>query len=158
MAETLEILERLKAAGVEFIVIGGVAAVAYGAPVTTDDVDICAPMDRENAVRIVRAFQDAEPRWRFRPDLGIVSPDDTYLGQLKNIYLRTRLGILDILGEIPEVCSYTVAASRAVVFDLDGLECKFIDIDTLIAAKRAAGRPHDLRAVEYLVARKLNDI
>lgn len=154
LAETIEILRRLNEAAVEFIVIGGVAAIAYGSPLMTDDVDICAAMRRDNLAKIVQAFQDVEPRWRLRPDLGIVKPDDTYLGQLKNMYLRTGLGILDVLGEIPGVCSYESALSRAVEIDLDGIVCKFIDTETLIAAKRVAGRPHDLRTIEFLEAQK----
>src|SRR5438093_1211076 len=83
VADTIEILRRLTGAGVEFVVIGGVAAVAYGSPVVTDDVDLCAPMDRANMVRIISAFADVEPKWRFRPDVPVVQPDDSYLGQLK---------------------------------------------------------------------------
>jgi predicted nucleotidyltransferase len=150
VAETLELLRRLTDAGVEFVVIGGVAAVAYGSPVTTDDVDLCAPMAKENVVKILVALADVEPRWRMRPDLPVVKPDDSYLGQLKNVYLRTRLGPLDVLGEIPGVCGYEEAAAKAVVMDFDGVACKVIDMETLIAAKRVAGRPHDLRTIEFL--------
>ena len=152
MAETLEILRRLVAGHVEFVVIGGVAAVAYGSTIATDDVDVCAPMDRENAVKILRAFSDVEPRWRFRPDMPIVTPDDAYLGQLKNIYLRTSLGILDVLGELPGVCGYADVAATSVMRQLDDISCRFISIDLLIAAKRAAGRDHDLRTVTLLEA------
>lgn len=101
MAETLEILRRLSNAGAEFVLIGGVAAIHYGGATVTDDVDICAPMDRANVVRIVTALADVEPRWRFRPD----------------IYLRTKLGILDVLGELPDVCERgppTVPAAAAL--------------------------------------------
>ena len=150
MAETLEILRRLKDGGVEFVIIGGVAAVTYGSTVATDDVDVCAPMDRDNMVKVIVALADLEPRWRTRPDMAVVRPDDSYLGQLKNCYLRTTLGPLDILGEIPGVCGYAEAAARAVDFDFDGVTCKVIDVDTLIAAKRVAGRDHDLRTIEIL--------
>lgn len=154
MAESNEILRRLVNGGVEFIIIGGVAAALHGSTVPTDDVDICAPMARDNLVKLITAFADKHPKWRFRPDMAEVKPDDSYLGQLKNVYLRTDLGILDVLGEIPEVCTYEEAASRAVEMDFDGVPCRVVDIDTLITAKRAAGRAHDLRAVEQLEAKK----
>ena len=35
-----ELLRRLSDAGVEFIVVGGAAAVLHGAPITTEDLDI----------------------------------------------------------------------------------------------------------------------
>lgn len=152
MAETNEILRRLKEGGVEFVIIGGVAAVAYGSSVATDDVDVCAPMDRENLVKLIGALSDVDPKWRFRPDMPVVKPDDSYLGQLKNVYLRTRLGVLDVLGEIPGVCTYEEAASKAIEMNFYGVVCKVVDVDTLLAAKRVAGRPHDLRTIECLEA------
>jgi hypothetical protein len=65
MAATLELLRRLHDAGVEFIIIGGVAAIAHGSAVVTEDVDLCAPLTRENAVRIITALQGLNPRWWF---------------------------------------------------------------------------------------------
>ena len=61
--DTLGILRRLVDAGVDFVLIGGSAAIAHGSAVTTGDVDICASLDHENAVRIIRAFHGAHPRW-----------------------------------------------------------------------------------------------
>lgn len=37
-----EVLSRLRDSGVEFVLIGGAAAAAYGSKVITDDVDVCA--------------------------------------------------------------------------------------------------------------------
>lgn len=107
-------------------------------------------MVRDNAVRIITAFADVEPKWRMRPDMPVVRADDSYLGQLKNIYLRTKVGQLDVLGEIPGVCDYAEAARKAVDMTFGDVTCKVVDIDTLIAAKRFAGRPHDLEAIPYL--------
>lgn len=152
MAQTIEILRRLVREEVEFVVIGGVAAVSYGSPLATDDVDVCAPMDRDNAIRIVRAVADLQPRWRFRPDMPVVTVDHPLLGRLKNIYLRTSIGVLDVLGELPEVCSYEQVAASAVVRAIDDVSCRFISMDHLLAAKRAAGRPRDLRTIEILEA------
>ena len=44
-----EILKRLNDQGVEFIIIGGVAAALHGSPRTTLDLDVCAPLHQENA-------------------------------------------------------------------------------------------------------------
>src|SRR5215210_7568928 len=114
MARTLEILKRLVDGGVEFVVIGGVAARAYGSGLPTDDVDVCAPLDLENAVRIIRALGELNPKWRTRPDLPVIEPDNHNLRGLKNMYLRTDAGILDVLGEVPQVCSYDEVTSDAV--------------------------------------------
>ena len=119
------------------------------------------PLTHENAVRIVPALVGCtHPRWRMRPDLPVITPDNPNLIGLKNLYLRTDLGQLDVLGEVPEVCTYDQLASRAVEMDFAGIRCRVIDIDTLIAAKRQAGRPHDLRTIAYLneVKKKQNGI
>jgi hypothetical protein len=46
------ILELLEANGIENIVVGGVAAVLRGAPVTTFDIDALVKTDRANAERL----------------------------------------------------------------------------------------------------------
>jgi predicted nucleotidyltransferase len=148
--ETLALLQRLHASGVEFVIIGGVAAITHGSPMTTEDLDVCAPLTQENAQSIIEAFGDAHPRWRMRADLPIITPDDHHLVGIKNLYLATDFGQLDILGELPDVCTYAELAARAVDVNFGELPCRLIDIDTLIAAKRAAGRPHDLRTIAFL--------
>ena len=57
--ETIALLERLHASGVEFVIVGGVAAITHGSAVTTVDLDVCAPLTHENARSIIRAFQPA---------------------------------------------------------------------------------------------------
>jgi predicted nucleotidyltransferase len=148
--ETLALLQRLHASGVDFVIIGGVAAIAHGSAVTTEDLDVCAPLTGESAKSIVEALGDAHPRWRMRPDLPVITPEDHRLVGIKNLYLSTNFGQLDVLGELPDVCSYAELAARAVEVNFGALRCKMIDIDTLIAAKRAAGREHDLRTIAFL--------
>jgi predicted nucleotidyltransferase len=151
---TLELLRRLIEARVEFVVIGGAAAIAHGSAVTTEDLDVCAPLSNDNAIRIVQALQDLRPLFRMRPDLGVVSADNRHLRLLKNLYLRTDAGQLDVLGELPDVCSYDELLERSVTMNVEGLVCRILDIDTLIAAKRAAGRDKDLITIKHLEAIK----
>lgn len=150
MLRTLEILKRLAEGGVEFVVIGGVAARAYGSSLPTDDVDVCAPLDHENAIRIIRALGEFRPKWRNRPDLPVIGPDNHNLRGLRNMYLRTDAGLLDVLSEVPEVCSYAELATDAVEADFEGTRCRLISVDRLIAAKRAAGREKDIKTIAFL--------
>jgi predicted nucleotidyltransferase len=148
------LLKRLSDGGVEFVLIGGSAAIVHGSDVVTRDVDICASMADENVVRIITALQDVNPRLLSRPDLPVITPASQHLHNLKNMYLRTDIGRLDVLGELPEVCSFDELATNAVEMDVFGIRCRVIDIDRLIAAKRVAGRDRDLRAIEDLEAIK----
>lgn len=154
MARTMELLKRLHDGGVEFVVIGGVAAVTYGSSLPTYDVDVCAPLDHQNAIRIIKSLADLHPRWRTRPDLPVIQPDDHNLRGLKNMYLRTDAGPLDVLGEVPDVCGYAELATHAIDADFNGTRCRMIDIDRLIAAKRVAGRDKDLETIVQLEAIK----
>lgn len=151
---TLELLRRLSEAKVEFIVIGGAAAIAHGSAVTTEDLDVCAPLVGTSAVRIVESLQDLRPIFRMRPDLGPIRPENHHLPLLKNLYLRTDAGQLDVLGELPDVCTYDELVARSVTMSVEGIACRVVDIDTLIAAKRAAGRDKDLLTIKYLEAIK----
>jgi predicted nucleotidyltransferase len=153
---TFELLRRLIAGGVDFVVIGGSAAIFHGSAVTTEDLDICAAVSpgTATAVRIIECLLDLHPVFRTRPDLGLVYPDNRTLPLLKNLYLRTDAGQLDVLGELPEVCSYAELIGRSVKVKVGGLDCRVVDIDTLIAAKRAAGRDKDLLTIRHLEAIK----
>jgi predicted nucleotidyltransferase len=151
---SLELLKRVHDGGAEFVLIGGMAAIAHGSGVVTHDLDLCAPLDLPSVQKIIRSLQDLHPRWRTRPDLPEITPDNHNLPGIKNLYLRTDIGPMDVLGEVPEVCSYAELAGKAVEMDFEGIRCRVIDIDTLIAAKTAANRPKDHETIRHLRAIK----
>src|SRR4051794_20131881 len=97
------ILSRLIAGGVEFVIVGGIAAVAHGATVTTFDVDVCCPFSKDNLLRLQAALADSHPLHRMTPQkLPLqITPDNA--GMLRNLYLLTDFGVLDCLGEIAGV-------------------------------------------------------
>lgn len=150
MTPTVELIRRLHEAGVEFVIIGGVACVAYGSSLVTEDLDVCAPMDLANLQKIVGCLQDANPKFRMRPDLPVVTPENRNLRGMKNLYLTSDVGLLDVLGEVPGVGDYATVARDAVVMDVAGWPCKFLQFDKLIQAKRTAGRPRDHVAIAQI--------
>jgi predicted nucleotidyltransferase len=156
MAWTLDLLKRLHNAGLEFVIIGGVAAIAHGSARMTEDLDVCAPVNDDFVNALIRLLADTRPRWRMRPDLPILQENAPNIQGLKNVYLRTDLGQLDVLGELPGVGTYQEIRERSVEVDMFGMPCRVLDIDTLIAAKRFANRPKDMPAVQELeLIRKL---
>jgi hypothetical protein len=52
------LLDRLVASGVEFVVVGGMAAVAHGSLTLTRDVEVCVSLARTNLVRLFEALED----------------------------------------------------------------------------------------------------
>jgi hypothetical protein len=159
MDPLLMILKRLSDHGVDFVLIGSFAAMGHGSPIVTQDVDVCAPLVRPNLDQIIGALRDLNPYFRFRAGQKLRLYDDpARLVGFKNIYLETDWGVLDILGDLPGVGPFEQIARTAETIDFGGFTCRMLDLDTLIAAKRAAGRPKDLVHLRHLEAlKKLRD-
>jgi predicted nucleotidyltransferase len=152
MKSTLNLLRRLTDEGIEFVVIGGIAANVHGSPRPTYDLDICAPLDHATCVRIITAVSDLHPKFRTRPDLPVVTPDNLNLVGLKNLYLRTDAIMLDVLGDVAGVGDFSVCQKESDWIDFRGLRCRVLKLDALIRAKRAAGRNKNLLALPELEA------
>jgi hypothetical protein len=149
-----DLLRRLKQHEVDFVIIGGVAAGILGSSIATFDLDVCASLDDVNLARILAALKDLHPRWRLRPDIVIpVDSLENFRG-FKNLYIATDWGIIDVLGDLPEVSTFEQVKARANDMDVGGFTCPVIDIDMLIAAKRVAGRDKDFIAIDDLEAIK----
>ncbi|HEY1683273.1 MAG TPA: hypothetical protein VGG19_00800 [Tepidisphaeraceae bacterium] len=151
MAWRIEFLKRLTDHGIPFVIVGGVAAITHGTNRITEDLDICAPLDHETAVRIIRAFSDLEPKWWVRRDLPVIKEDSANLRDLKNMYLITTWGRIDILGEVPGVGNFDEIKSRAVTMLFGETLCQVIDLDTLIQSKKTAGRVKDKKDLRELL-------
>jgi hypothetical protein len=145
------LIERLVAAEVEFVLVGGLAAMAHGSSQNTQDVDICCRFSEENLMRIQRAVADLHPVHRMAPEFALsLTPEQC--ARLKNLYVKTDFGVLDCLGEVKAVGSYDDVLLHSVEIDVLGGRIRILDIATLIKAKEAMGRPHDLVAVQHLKA------
>ena len=69
---------------------------------------------------------------------------------LKNLYLKTDLGVVDCLGEVLGVGSFDEVLKNSVEVELPVGKCRIIDIETLIRAKEAMNRDHDRITVKHL--------
>jgi hypothetical protein len=138
----LQILRRLNDFQVEYVVVGGLAAVGHGSLQVTFDVDVCVSFEEPNLSRIVNCVRDINPRIRMRPDK-MRMPDPLPPG-IKNLYLDTDLGTVDFLGEVSGIGGYAEAKAQSLILELAaGISCNVLDLDALIDAKRAAGRKKD---------------
>lgn len=146
------LIARLVAHRVQFVVVGGYAAMAHGGSLLTFDVDICCRFTPANLMRLREALEDLHPVHRMTPQrLPLKLTPRTCRG-LKNLYLDTGLGQLDCLGAIKGVGSYDQVRRRSVRIDLGIGPCRILDIDALIDAKEAMGRPRDREAAVELKA------
>ncbi|MFV0315641.1 MAG: hypothetical protein ACK5O2_01605 [Microthrixaceae bacterium] len=70
------LLEVLARHGVEFILIGGLAAVARGSPLPTTDVAVTPRRDAANLDRLAAALRELDARIRTGDPDGVVFPID----------------------------------------------------------------------------------
>jgi hypothetical protein len=146
------LLERLLRHEVEFIVVGGYAAMAHGSTYVTFDVNVCTPLTSTNLARVHAAFADLHPYHRMTPQkIPFTLPADLEHG-FKNVYLKTDLGQIDCLGCMPDVGDYEFAKAHSIALKLPFGECRFLDCPTLIRAKEVVGRPKDFLVVAQLRA------
>jgi hypothetical protein len=131
------LLARLVGAGVDFVVVGGLAAVIHGSATITRDLDITYASDPGNLERL----HDTLDRLGARPRAALVPGERT-------LPLTSRDGWIDLVA----AASYPQLRQRAVPAELGGVTVLVASLDDLIAMKKAAGRPKDLVAVEELEA------
>jgi hypothetical protein len=148
------LLTRLKASGLDFVVIGGVCLVFHGAPMATFDLDICCPFGVENVQRIEAAVADLHPFHRLTANKLPLEMSRSAFSELKNLYLETDLGKLDCLSEVLGVGDFDSVRKQSVIARFSYGEFRFLNLDALIASKRAVGRERDLAAVRVLLAIK----
>ncbi len=152
MGSTLEILKRLCEQGVDFVVVGGLAGVAHGSSLVTEDLDVCTPMSSQNLSRILAALADLSPRWRMLPARPPLPLEPSKLESFKNLYILTDWGQVDFLSEIAGIGDYEKVSQHCVTLDISGASCRVLSLDALIEAKRAFGRPKDVQAAVELEA------
>jgi predicted nucleotidyltransferase len=151
MTDFAKVLKTLKDGGVEFIVIGGVAAAAHGAARATYDVDVVYRRSDENIERLVDALAPHSPYLRGAPQGLPFIWDRRTIEMGLNFTLTTALGDIDLLGEIGGE-RYDDLLKHAEALPLLGDQFRCLTLTKLIQVKRAAGRPKDLEAIAELEA------
>ncbi len=145
------LLKKLLESKIDFVLIGGYAAVLHGSSQVTQDIDICAVMTDDNLAKLRTALKALEPRHRmnasFQPSL------DEYPApgqKINNYYLKTNSGILDIIDTVRPVGPFERIKAQAITVQLFGQDCKVISLDDLIEVKTAMTRPKDIATLQEL--------
>lgn len=138
--------------GVDLIVIGGWAASLHGLARNTLDVDYVYARTRENIARLVAAMRPLDPYLRGAPPgLPFVFDEKTVEMGL-NFTLTTKLGDIDLLGEVAGGGPYERLLPFTQKIEAFGITCRCVTLERLIQLKRAAGRPRDLEVIADLLA------
>jgi hypothetical protein len=150
--DPLRALRTFRDREVRFVLIGGYAGAIRGAPLVTGDLDICYARDRANLEALADALRGLGAKLRgapedvpFRLDAGTLEAGDHFT-------FATKAGPIDCLGSPAGTDGFRDVDAGATEENLDGLTVRVASLDDLIRMKRAAGRPQDRVAVEWLSA------
>ncbi|GMU66632.1 MAG: hypothetical protein AMXMBFR36_29060 [Acidobacteriota bacterium] len=139
LAELLRALVRHR---VEFVLVGGGAAVLAGAAFTTEDLDVVPSFDPENLDRLIGALEELDATY-VDPAGRRIAPTRERLESHRLHLLRTRLGRLDVLHRVEPGLDYLQLVERSSWVEVEELRIRTLDLDALIESKEATGRDKD---------------
>ena len=137
-------------AGVEFIVVGGVAAVLNGAAINTFDTDLVHARTPENISRILVVLEEIDAIYRMQPERRL-RPQVSHLESRGHQNLMTSMGHLDLLCTIGRGLAYEDLLPHTTSMELgSGIRVRVLDLETLIALKTELNGDKDRIALPIL--------
>ena len=145
------LIVALTEAGVEFVVVGGAAAVLHGAPVTTVDLDVVHRRTPENVERLLAVLAALEGTYRATANPDLRPTAELLLGRGQNL-LSTKLGPLDLLCVLHDQRGYEELLPRTEVMTDEQATIRVLDLDSLIEVKAEMNRAKDRLVLPILLA------
>lgn len=142
-----DFLRSLNNKEVEYILVGGMAVILHGYVRTTGDMDVWVKKTKENYRKIVGAFHE------FRMPVFDMS-EENFLSDNFDVWM---FGVEPVKIELMTAVKgleFEKAYTHSQIHDEDGLPVRYLHINSLIAAKKAAGRYKDLDDIDQLSKRK----
>ncbi len=156
LADVEAILRALNDADVRYLIVGGLAVVAHGYVRYTADVDIVLDLERDNALRAMKALDAIA----YRP-LVPVDATDFADEEKRRVWIREKNMLvfqmrnpdrestrLDIF--VKEPFAFTEEFAQAKWEEVAGIRAPVLRYDELIRLKRSSGRPQDLIDIDQL--------
>lgn len=145
----LELLRHLVQAEIDFIIVGGVAAVLEGAPVSTFDLDIVYSTADDNVERLDQVLGDLNAIY-VDPGGRRIRPDAERLRHGGHHLFRTGLGRLDALASIGDGLTFEDLVADSAERSIHGMQVSVLTLPALISSKEAANRPKDRAVLDLL--------
>lgn len=145
------LLEALNEAGIEFVVIGGVAVGAHGYPRATADLDLVPDPDPENLDRLATTLASLDATLPTVGGRAFDPASDTgVIRRGGNVTADTKFGGLDVVQLARGVPPFSALNEDAVDSDLLGVPVKVCSLSRLREMKLAQGRTQDKADLENL--------
>jgi Nucleotidyltransferase of unknown function (DUF6036) len=136
------IFDELARHGVDFVLVGGLAAQTHGNTRMTNDVDVIPAPDPDNLARLADALRALAARV-LNPGHEGLEIDAAMLPRATIWQFATPHGDIDVLHEAPGAAPYGELRERAQVIALADARIPVAGRDDLIRMKLARGRPVD---------------
>ena len=141
------IAKTLRRHEVQYVVIGGMAAVAHGLAWQTDDLDICPASSRDNLGRLARALIDLDARLRAQglgPGGMRIKLDEKTWKFTPTMTFTTAAGPLDVSLRPDGTDGYRDLIRAAEDREIEGVQMMVAALEDIARSKEAAGRQKDL--------------
>lgn len=145
LAPFLNVVKCLNSRKARYVVIGGNAAIFYGVPRSTFDLDLLIDPTPENAARVLNAFRDAK--------MGTADLITVERLLANEISIFNDWVPVDVQTRTPGLRFETAWKNRQIR-KFHGIGVPFVSRADLIRSERAAGRPVDLEDVSILSPRR----
>ncbi len=141
-----DFIQAMNNHNVEYILVGGYAVILHGYRRVTGDMDIWVKRTKDNYVKLARAFAE------FHLPLFDMTEQNFLNAETTDVFSYGRPPVsIDIITELKGV-QFDDAFSHAQIFNENELMIRFLHLDNLIQAKKAAGRHKDLDDIEKLTS------
>jgi len=150
------LLTALYVHDVDYVIFGSLGAMAYGANISTADLDICPSTDTSNLKRLSHCLKMIDARPDYIPPHNTMQevmnwhPEPSTIENLDNRFM-TKFGQLDIQpapygsrGKNNRL-NYEILTNRATSLTIFGITIQVAHIDDLVASKMSRKRPKDLQ-------------
>lgn len=140
-----DFIQSMNKHDVEYILVGGYAVILHGYRRITGDMDIWVNRTIDNYRKLTHAFAD------FGLPLFDMTEERFMDPETADVFSYGRAPVrIDIITKLKGV-EFDEAFSQAEMFNEEGLMIRFIHLNNLIQAKKAAGRYKDLDDLEKLL-------
>ena len=144
--EALRILTRHE---VEFIVVGGIAAILQGSPLSTEDVDVVYLATEDNCRRLAEALDEMDASYA-DPAGRQIRPDAERLAGARVHLTNTSCGRVDLMRTVGDDLGYRQLIERTRELEVAELRVHVLDLEAIIETKEHAGRPKDQSQLPFL--------
>ena len=153
MFDPVRICAALVEEKVEFVVLGGFAAIIRGSSLPTQDIDVIPSRERSNLDRLGRALTQMNAKIRISGEPVPTKIDGGFLANMPHMLnLVTDFGEMDLTftpaGRAGDFEGWRRGATAEEIEQ--GLVVLVASLDDIIDSKRAANRPKDQMALPYL--------